>query len=444
MAVSLLPTLQTPDDDTLAKLLATYQAPTVVSGGGPLGTTMQAKLGSSTAQPTLLPSLGTVQTQDTVPMPTQDLSLLPTVSAPSRASLGSTDADNALVAAQAKEKADTPQKYDWSQHSLLGKIGHVAAGIGNAVGDAYSPELMTLINGTTLNKEARLAQDKKDVQLKTENAANAGKELDAVNNEEANREAEAPLRAAQTSAANANTTKATQETADLVSQNKPTDQAGADKLNKMWGTDVFAPGMTPQEVSRAAEAIKTTQEMKDRKDEFTARLNETAQAHRDSEADRAEARAERIQFHQDSENDKQTAAQAKTNKPFQDVVNDVDEAKEFAGQKTGYGDYGLVMKFVDATKPSSGFRFNQTEAGQIYGARSIADKFRVAYESGKTGILLSDTQRDQILKALEVPYNAAQKHLQGGGSSNSQVPGSKPSGSSTTTLKFDAQGNPIK
>ena len=427
-------------DDTLAKLLATYQAPDVTSGGGALGTIAQAKLGASTAQPTL-PEVAAahgldLQTQDPVAMPDQS-SILGSVGAPSQASQN-------LTAAENKRQADTPTPYDYHAHGWLGNVGHVLGRIGNITGDILDPEATSLIPNSDLFNARRLAGDNADVQQQTENVAAEKKEQDAVDSETANRQqrtdqfdAEAPERTARVAEANANTQKATTETNNLVAANKPLDSAGADKLNKLWGTDVYTPGMSPQEINRTAEAQKVTAEMKDRKDEFNARLAESSQTHRDAEADRALSRQIAQQNHNDAETDKHTAAQTKANQPYQDVLDNVDEAKEFAAQKTGYGDYGLVMKFVDATKPKTGFKFNQTESGQIYGARSIADKFRVAYESGKTGTLLSPTQRTQILEALDVPKNAAMKHMQsksGGSNAASVGSGAPPAGATIVDL----------
>lgn len=47
--------------------------------------------------------------------------------------------------------------------TTLGKIGHVAAGIGNVLGDIFAPATMTLIPGTQLHNEAIEQRDKADI-----------------------------------------------------------------------------------------------------------------------------------------------------------------------------------------------------------------------------------------------------------------------------------------
>lgn len=421
MAISLLPSLQQPDDDTLAKILGTYKSPSVIGGGGPQGTIAQAKLGGSTAQPTSSTSLLPMfSQQDNVPMPSQDLTLLPALAAPSRASLGSTDADNALTAAQAKEKADTPQKYDWSQHSLLGKIGHVAGSIGNAIGDAYSPELMTLLPGTQLNKEARLFQDKQDVQKKTENAAKAGQELDVVNNEEANREAEAPLRDSTIAKNTAEAEKALRGpvatspfelwhqsnpngTLDDYNKamSKPLTQQDADNRNAALDpilkkhslpTGLITPGMS------AADANATIQAAVTGMNQGRADTHITLEEHNSGRADAAAT-------------DKRTAAQTKAVAPYEGVLDAASDARSFAAQHDGPGDYALMMSFVEATKPKTGFRFTTTEQKLIQSARSYAQGAQAAYLGGKTGELFTPQQRQQMLDVIGIHEREAQRHL---------------------------------
>lgn len=141
----------------------------------------------------------TVQPEDNVPVP----GVLGSVSAPSQASL-------ALVNDQNKLQADTPQKYDYSSHGVLGNVAHVLERFGNIAGDVLDPGATSLIPGSDLFKRRQVAQDQRMIQTDMENKANEQKESDAVESEGANRqekqsefEAEAPDRAAKTRNENA-------------------------------------------------------------------------------------------------------------------------------------------------------------------------------------------------------------------------------------------------
>ena len=319
-------------------------------------------------------------------------SVLGSVGATPASAVALVGAQNDLQAAKDKMTADTPKKYDYSAHSVLGNVGHVLGRFGNIAGDILDPEATARIPGSDLNTKEKLATDQANVDKATTNQAGAQRESDSVANETANRDqseahfqAEAPEREASLASTNANTLRAQQETAASVAQNKPLDDTAARTLNQAWGTNLFTPGMAPAEVARLSTAHEKIAQLTQQKQESDARLAESTQAHRDTESDRAQSRDIARQNHQDTMESKTTATQEKQNKPYNQMIDDIDQAHEFAKQGTGYGDYGLVMKYVDATKPSSGFRFNQTEAKQIYGAASIADKFRRAYESGAHG-----------------------------------------------------------
>lgn len=61
--------------------------------------------------------------------------------------------------------------------TTLGKIGHVAAGIGNVLGDIFAPDTMALIPGTQLHNERIIQRDEADLQknsqLQTEESGRA-------------------------------------------------------------------------------------------------------------------------------------------------------------------------------------------------------------------------------------------------------------------------------
>lgn len=123
-------------------------------------------------------------------------SVLGSVSSPSAGSVALTGAQNQL-------QADTPQKYDYSSHGVLGNIGHVLERFGNIAGDVLDPGATSLIPGSDLFKMRQLHQDHALLQQAQENKEAEQRESDSVNNESSNREqkqsefdAEAPGRAA--------------------------------------------------------------------------------------------------------------------------------------------------------------------------------------------------------------------------------------------------------
>ena len=85
-----------------------------------------------------------------------------------------------------------------------------------------------------------------------------------------------------------------------------------------------------------------------------------------------------------------------------DVVRSYHEGVELASQRTGPGDYGLTMRFVEATKPSSGFRFTNTELQLIKNSRSLLDSAQANVGHMTKGTLYDDKQRQQMLDVMKV------------------------------------------
>lgn len=104
-------------------------------------------------------------------------------------------------------------------------------------------------------------------------------------------------------------------------------------------------------------------------------------------------------------------ASQKQTKPFKDVISTTEEARDFAKEKTGPGDYGLLLRVVDATKPLTGFRFTKSEQDLLIGARSLANQADAMYQKAKGGVLLTDEQRGQMLRVLDIVEKNAQKRL---------------------------------
>lgn len=136
----------------------------------------------------------TVQPQEQTPVP----SVLGSVNAPS-------DGSVALTGAQNKLQADTPQKYDYSSHGVLGNIGHVLERFGNIAGDVLDPGATSLIPGSDLFKARQVHQDQALIQQAQENKDAEQKEQDAVDNESANREQKGDVESAKQDTATAKT-----------------------------------------------------------------------------------------------------------------------------------------------------------------------------------------------------------------------------------------------
>jgi hypothetical protein len=214
-----VPGLSDDDDDAVNKLLASYTSPQVVSSGQAALQAAQAPADLQTTTPSVLgkvtsPGTGSAPGSDSVAY------ALPSIASPnaSPSDQGLVDEKNSLQASQIQKAADTPEKYDYHAHGFGGNALHVLGRIGNIAGDILAPGQTSLIPGSDLFNARRLAGDNADVKQKAADVANAQKEADAVQNEQANREADAPLKASEISKNNAQAQNYTNKIAQLYSQ----------------------------------------------------------------------------------------------------------------------------------------------------------------------------------------------------------------------------------
>jgi hypothetical protein len=107
----------------------------------------------------------------------------------------------------------------------------------------------------------------------------------------------------------------------------------------------------------------------------------------------------------------------KQQQPYKDILDSVEEARDYAKEKSGPGDYALLLRVVDATKPAKGFRFTQSEQDLLIGARSLANSADALYQKAAGGQLLTDDQRKQMLDVLNIVEKHAQQRMKdiGGG-----------------------------
>lgn len=78
--------------------------------------------------------------------------------------MGSSAADPLTARAGDLEADIYRREHPIAPTTTLGKIGHVAAGIGNVLGDIFAPSTMSLIPGTELGNRVRIGEDQKNLQ----------------------------------------------------------------------------------------------------------------------------------------------------------------------------------------------------------------------------------------------------------------------------------------
>lgn len=88
-----------------------------------------------------------------------------------------------MVARTADLNADIyKREHPIAPTTTLGKIGHVAANIGNVLGDIFAPQAMSLIPGTQLGNRNKINQDQSDIQgiSQQQTEADARKQTEAL------------------------------------------------------------------------------------------------------------------------------------------------------------------------------------------------------------------------------------------------------------------------
>ena len=99
---------------------------------------------------------------------------------------------------------------------------------------------------------------------------------------------------------------------------------------------------------------------------------------------------------------KEAAETEKAKEGLQKSIASYHEGQAYASQNTGPGDYGLTMRFVEATKPSSGFRFTNTELQLIESRRGLIDAAQAKLGGIATGVMYDNTQRGQMLDVMKL------------------------------------------
>jgi hypothetical protein len=130
-------------------------------------------------------------------------------------------------------------------------------------------------------------------------------------------------------------------------------------------------------------------------------------------------------------------------KPLAQIQRVGELVPEYVSKPSGPGDAALLLAFVEATKPSQGFRFTETERKMFIGLRGLIEGAQARVEGGFSGILFGDDQRKLMAgivtkaaqqaaekqRKLEQKFTAAKPELKELGVGNEQAaPGAPPAG----------------
>lgn len=330
----------------------------------------------------------------------------------------------------------------------LGKIGHVLAKVGNIAGDVVAPGTMALIPGTELNRrgqgaelqrEAAGAQQRETqeeaVHQRPEIAEETGamrerveeaRERGALEKEKERDAALAQIGAGHDTArvGSAQIGADSRETVGAAANTSKEKIAGLGKSDfDKYYHEQLAEGMpdTATNRLRAHQAWDAASKdpnggafipfydpdgkvigawnprIKDPKQAVSKIPNELAAAGTTSQG-------AGIQNKNETRFDKQK-------KDYENIIDRASKADMAAQDPTGPGDYQILMSFVEATKPSSGFRFTESERKMITEATSLAGKVNADYDHYIQGTFFAPEQRQQMLDIIHNAATQASGHL---------------------------------
>jgi hypothetical protein len=87
--------------------------------------------------------------------------------------------------------------------------------------------------------------------------------------------------------------------------------------------------------------------------------------------------------------------------PSEKVSTAASRADEFVADPSGPGDIALTFAFIEAVKPSSGFRFTEAERQWITGSRGLIDAAQARINQGYEGTVLSPDQREHMATIIK-------------------------------------------
>lgn len=337
---------------------------------------------------------------------------------------------------QRQEQLDYKAQHPWGDpiSAHPGVLGHILHGLsvaGNIAGDIVAPRIMSEIPGTQLhnaelaagNEKGIQAGEQKDIEQQQANTAQAGEKsregLEGA--QEKNLESEIEAR----EQGKTGTTPEELTIHDLMAGNN-----GAPQINP--GTKK---PYTYLEAYMAVQQAKQEAKPEKQPNDFEQFYGDYLKANNlpDSAASRLKARgeyakagqpfgAQHLQIDLQNQKDRETAANEKQNKPYQDVLDQYSEAQDFAKTPSPTNDYGLLMDFIGITKPESlgKIRLNAQELKLAVGTRSTLGDIDALEQKLANGEMLTPDQRKNMLSTMKIVADHAQKKLgstEGGGTS---------------------------
>ena len=95
--------------------------------------------------------------------------------------------------------------------------------------------------------------------------------------------------------------------------------------------------------------------------------------------------------------------------PFDDLVSAADQAHQYAAQNTAPGDAALLLKYVDAVKPTKGFRLTNTELNMFAHTRGVLGDMQALGQRVNNGQMLTPEQKTNMLTIIDMSANHAKQ-----------------------------------
>jgi tetratricopeptide (TPR) repeat protein len=95
--------------------------------------------------------------------------------------------------------------------------------------------------------------------------------------------------------------------------------------------------------------------------------------------------------------------------PFDRIADVANRAQEYVQAPSGPGDVALMLAYVEATKPQTGFRFTTAEQNMIKTSRGWVEGAQAKVQGGYTGVLFGDEQRKIIGNIIESAGDAVEE-----------------------------------
>lgn len=412
------------EDDELDKVLAPL-APRPVQPAQPLATGTGFQMYGTGDTPRPIPSLD--QTPRTAPTPPLD-SASPAPSIPSLGG-GNPLSDSSMP------KLDYHNATDWKTPKWKTALGLGLSALAGGAAGYKNPAVAPQVAGSLAEGVINGKEDREKQYL-------AG--LQANSRQEANDQSEQELRAAQTNEANARATSLgnTKDTPAKVAFHFTDGQgnetavfedgttkkftggipAKPEDIKAMYAAavqDAQKRGVDPnadQTVQRLAKAQQLTERAPDESGTWTlggedaqgqpVEINSKSGATRPAPAGTFAKGAKKAA----------DEATAKANKPNQDLVDQYNQATEFAKTPSPTNDYALLMNFIGMSKPEQlgKLRLNTQELKLTEGTRSSLGDVEALAQKVANGEMLTPRQRQDMLNTMKIVSDHAAQNLKGG------------------------------